>query len=73
MGTDAWESGVPFFPPQGVQILVPSVSSILTLPPGGGMEDGAHGHGTQVPDILIALSAPVPNFVQNSRVPGPGR
>lgn len=40
------------------------------------MEDEAHGHGTQVPDILTALSVPVPgrpNFVQNSRVPGPGR
>lgn len=36
------EFGVPFPPPKGLQMPVPSVSSVLTLPPGGGMEDGAH-------------------------------
>lgn len=75
VGADVWESGVPLFPPQGVQTLVPSASSVLTSPPGGGMEDGAHGHGTRVPGTLTALSVPVPgrpNAVQNGTVPGPG-
>lgn len=71
MGTDALEFGVPLLPPQGVQSPVLSVLSILTLPLGGRMKDGACGHTTQVPDILTGPSAALPghqnpSFVQNS-------
>lgn len=77
MGTYALEFGVPLLPPQGVQSPVLSVSSILTLPLGGGMKDGACGHMAQVPDILTGPSTALPghqnpSFVQNSRVPGAG-
>lgn len=76
MGTAALESGVPFLPPQEAQTPVP-LSSVLTLPPGGRMEDGTQGLMAPVPGILTGLPAPLPGLrnpkvIQNSRKPGQG-
>lgn len=67
----------PFPPSQAAQTPVPSVSSVLTLPPGGRMEDGAQGHKAPVPGILTGPPAPPPghqnpNVIQNSREPRQG-
>lgn len=76
MGTAVLEFGVPFPPPQGLHPPVPSVSSVLTLPPGGGMEVELMAKGAQMPGILPGPSPPLlgrqnPDLVPNSRVLGP--